>query len=116
MDQPAKADFKQRERVAARVAASFKTRGFQVVQYDGATVEQYSRGRYTTSDVDLGFVDSAPSLEIRAEVMAGLGCERGTRLYLLDGVVVDLGGEAELLCPNLVEVATPEGPLLLEAA
>jgi hypothetical protein len=115
MDQPAKPDFKKRERVAARVSAAFKARGFQLVQYGGATVEQYSRGRYTTSDVDLGFIDTAPSLEVRAEVMGSLGCERGTRLYLLDGVVVDLGGEAELLSPKLVEVTTPEGQLLLEA-
>jgi hypothetical protein len=47
--------------------------------------------------------------------MASLGCERGTRLYLLDGVVVDLGGQAELLSDNLVEVSTAEGTLLLEA-
>jgi hypothetical protein len=115
MDQPAKPDFKKREAVAARVSAAFKARGFQLVQYGGATVEHYCRGEYTTSDVDLGFVDAMPSLDVRAEVMASLGCERGTRLYLLDGVVVDLGGHAELLSTNLVEVTTPEGSLLLEA-
>ncbi len=67
------------------------------------------------SDVDLGFLDASPSLELRAQVMESLGCERGTRLYLLDGVVVDLGGRAELLSPNLVELSTAEGQLLLEA-
>jgi hypothetical protein len=115
MDQPAKPDFKKREHVAARVSAAFKARGYQLVQYGGATVEQYSRGKYTTSDVDLGFVDVAPSLDVRAQVMESLGCERGTRLYLVDGVVVDLGGQAELLSPQLVELKTPEGSLLLEA-
>ncbi|HEV3270627.1 MAG TPA: hypothetical protein VGZ93_00430 [Candidatus Methylacidiphilales bacterium] len=115
MDQPAKADFKKRERIAARVSAAFKARGYQLVQYGGATVEQYSRGKYTTSDVDLGFVDVAPSLDVRAQIMESLGCERGTRLYLLEGVVVDLGGQAELLSPRLVELDTPEGLLLLEA-
>ncbi len=115
MDQPAKPDFKKREEIAARVSAAFKARGFQLVQYGGATVEQYSRGHYATSDVDLGFVDLSPSLELRAEVMASLGCARGVRLYLLDGVVVDLGGTAELLSPRLVEIDTAEGKLLLEA-
>ena len=116
MDQPAKPDFKKREEVAARVSAAFKARGFQLVQYGGATVEQYSRGKYTTGDVDLGFVDAVPSLEVRAQVMASLGCERGIRLYFLDGVVVDLGGQAELLSDNLVEVSTPEGTLLRRSA
>ena len=115
MDQPAKPDFKKRELVAARVSAAFKARGFQLVQYGEATVEQYSRGKYATGDVDLGFVDEAPSLDIRAQVMESLGCERGTRLYLLDGVVVDLGGQAELLSSHLVELSTPGGLLLLEA-
>jgi hypothetical protein len=115
MDQPAKPDFKKRERIAARVSAAFKARGYQLVQYGGATVEQYTRGRYATSDVDLGFVNLAPPLEIRAQVMETLGCERGTRLYLLDDVVVDLGGQAELLSPGLVEIETAEGKLLLEA-
>lgn len=115
MDQPANPDFKKRERVAARVSAAFKARGYQLVQYGGATVEQFSRGGYTTSDVDWGFIQVAPSLEVRAEVMASLGCERGLRLYLLDGVVVDLGGQAEMLSPRLVEISTSEGTLLLEA-
>jgi hypothetical protein len=115
MDQLDKPDFKKRECVAVRVSAAFKARGYQLVQYGGATVEQYSRGKYTTSDVDLGFVDAPPSLDVRAQVMESLGCERGTRLYLLDGVVVDLGGRAELLSSNLVELNTAEGILLLEA-
>jgi hypothetical protein len=115
MDQPPNPDFKQRERVAARVSAAFRARGFALVQYGGATVEYFSRGGYATSDVDLGFIDATPSLEIRAEIMASLGCDRGTRLYLLDGVVVDLGGRAELLSPRLVEINTPFGLLVLEA-
>jgi len=115
MDQPAKPDYKKRERIAARVSAAFKARGYQLVQYGGATVEAYTRGRYATSDIDLGFIDLSPSLEIRAQVMEALGCERGTRLYLLDDVVVDLGGQAELLSPRLVEIETEEGKLLLEA-
>ena len=115
MDQPANPDFKQRERVAAQVSAAFKAQGYQLVQYGGATVEQYSRGGYATGDVDLGFIDVAPPLEVRAQVMASLGCERGTRLYLLNGVVVDLGGRAELLSSRLVEISTPDGMLLLEA-
>lgn len=41
MDQPANPDFKERERVAARVSAAFKARGYQLVQYGGATVEQF---------------------------------------------------------------------------
>jgi hypothetical protein len=115
MDQPAKPDFDKRGRIAARVSEAFKSRGFRLVQYGRATVEQYTRGGYTTGDVDLGFVGSAPSIEVRAEVMQSLGCERGTRLYLLDGVMVDLGGPAELLGRNLTEVDTPEGKLLLES-
>ena len=115
MDLPAKPDFKKRELVAARVSAAFKAQGYQIVQYGGATVEQYTHGKYATSDVDLGFVNKAPSLEVRAQVMESLGCERGTRLYLLEGVIVDLGGHAELLSPNLTELSTPAGLLLLEA-
>jgi hypothetical protein len=104
-----------KSRHALRVSAAFAALGYRVIQYGGATVEQYTRGGYSTGDVDLGFVDNAPSLETKAKVMQQFGCDRGIRLYEVDGVLVDLGGVAELFSTNTVNIESDEGSILLEA-
>ena len=113
-DKP-RADRSLRRLVSAKVSEAFRAAGFRPIQYGGATVEEYTEGIYTTSDVDLGFVDRAPSFSEKIEVMARLGCRRGLRLFDLDGVVVDLGGEAESFSRNFIELQTEAGMILLEA-
>jgi hypothetical protein len=114
MDQQASPGLSERQKVAMRVSAAFAALGYRVIQYGGATVEQYTRGGYSTGDVDLGFVDNAPSLETKAKVMQQFGCDRGIRLYEVDGVLVDLGGVAELFSTNTVNIESDEGSILLE--
>lgn len=106
---------KTRLLLAARLAAAFRRRNYEIVQYGGATVEQYSRGAYTTGDIDLGFIDRAPTLEEKMDVMRQFGCDRGTRLFTIEGVVIDLDGVAELLSDHLQKIETSVGPILLEA-
>ncbi len=105
----------KRLRIAARVSAAFRVRGYRVIQYGGATVEQYTRGGYATGDVDLGFDGAAPDMGEKNEVMQALGSKPALRLFRVEDVVVDLGGSAELLSRNFVEVDTIEGPVVLEA-
>ena len=107
---------RKRIHTAIRVSEAFRKKGFQVVQYGGATVEFYTAGRYSTGDVDIGFLGATPPAEVKSEVMQSLGSRRGVRIFVLDGVVVDLGGTAELYSHHLVELKTPEGSILLEAA
>lgn len=106
---------KLRRTAAAKVSEAFRAEGYRPVQYGGATVEEYTEGMYSTGDVDIGFVDRAPSLEDRARVMERLGCQRGIRLFDLGGVLVDLGGQAESYSRNFIELKTDDGPILLEA-
>jgi len=105
----------KRLRIAARVSAAFRARGYRVIQYGGATVEQYTRGGYATGDVDLGFDGAAPSMGEKNEVMQTLGAKPALRLFQVEDVVVDLGGSAELLSRNFVEVETEEGSVVMEA-
>jgi hypothetical protein len=106
----------QRIKVAVRISEAFRAKGFRVVQYGGATVEFYTGGLYSTGDVDIGFLGRAPSLDVKNQVMESLGCRRGVRLFNVDGVIVDLGGQAELYSPNTRELITEEGSITLEAA
>jgi hypothetical protein len=98
-------DQNKRRLIAAKVSEAFRKEGFRPIQYGGAT----------TGDVDIGFLDTAPSQDVRARVMASLGCERGQRLFILDGVVLDLGGVASIYSKNFVEIQTPAGSILMES-
>lgn len=118
MDQPDNPSGARRKRieVAIRVSEAFKAAGYRAVQYGGATVEFYTAGRYATGDVDIGFLGRAPSIEAKERIMRDLGSSGNIRLFVLDGVVVDLGGEAELYSSKIVELQTPQGSIFLEAA
>jgi len=106
---------RQRLLTGAKISEAFRIQGYSLVQYGGATVEYYTQGGYATGDVDMGFDGKTPSLEERNRVMQSLGSSPSLRLFMVDGVLVDLGGSAELLCRNFVEIETSEGRLVLES-
>jgi len=101
--------------IAIEVCAAFRKKGFKPILYGGATVELYTQGLYSTGDVGLGFLRTAPNLTEKNEVMSALGCRDSVRLFKLREIIIDLGGAAEFYSNNFITITTPQGSLRLES-
>ena len=82
--------------IAAKITKAFGEDGYKIIVYGGTCAELYTRGAYATGDIDMGFIGEVPSLEKRKEILERLQAKSFGKINVIDGVAVDLGGEAEL--------------------
>ncbi len=98
------------------IRSLFLEKGYDIIIYGGGAVEYYTSGGYSTRDLDFGFINQMPSLEIREEIFTKLGSPVRGRVRFVAGLCVDMGSVAEILSPPAVAFETPLGILLIERA
>jgi hypothetical protein len=82
-------------KLASLCTALWKERGVQLVVVGGSAIELLTEGAYASGDIDMCTIRGTLRLRDRQDVMAQLGAKGGPRSWQVEGLYVDLLGEAE---------------------